>query len=68
MNEVIAHIDISTPTGRRIVRELEKHKKTVKIEYPIPPEIAGKQWHTEDEVWSMVEKKLNDHYGTNYKL
>lgn len=27
MSEVIAPIDISTPTGRRIVRELEKHKK-----------------------------------------
>ena len=28
---VTAQIDISTPTGRRIVKELEAHKRVVKI-------------------------------------
>lgn len=65
-NEVIAHIDISTPSGRKIVRELEK-KKVVKIEYPLPKGINGKTYSV-DEAFQMVEKKLNDHYGTNYKL
>ncbi len=68
MSEVIAKIDISTPTGRRIVRDLEKHKKTVKLEYPLPPEIAGQKTYTLDEVFSLAEKILNDHYGTNYKI
>lgn len=36
---VIANIDISTPTGRKIVRELEKHKRVVKITYPDAEEI-----------------------------
>lgn len=35
MNKVIAEIDISTPAGRKIVRELERHKKLVKITYPV---------------------------------
>ncbi|MDP4238939.1 MAG: hypothetical protein Q8904_05640 [Bacteroidota bacterium] len=33
--DVIAKINISTPTGRKIVRELEKHKKIVKLSYPV---------------------------------
>jgi len=33
---VIANIDISTPTGRKIVRELEKHKRVVQLTYPEP--------------------------------
>jgi len=68
MNEVIARIDITTPSGRRIVRDLEKHKKVVKMEYPVPPEIAEQKWYTVEEVFGELEKKLNDHYGTNYKL
>ena len=31
---VIATIDVSSPTGRKIARELEKHKKFVKIVNP----------------------------------
>ena len=30
---VIANINISTPSGRKIVRELEKHKKDVELIY-----------------------------------
>lgn len=33
MMEVIARIDISTPAGRKILRQLATNK-TVKIEYP----------------------------------
>jgi len=31
-----AHIDVSTPQGRKIVKELEKHKKYVQIDNPFP--------------------------------
>ncbi len=34
MTEVIARTDVITPTGQKIIRELETHKKTVKLEYP----------------------------------
>ena len=67
MTEVTARIDVTTPKGRRIVRELEQHKKNVRIEYPLPEGINGKT-HSEDEVWNMVEDILNSHYGTNMQL
>lgn len=68
MNQVIAHIDISTVAGRRLVRELQKHKEVVKVEYPLPEELSGQKVYTVEEVFSKLEKKLNDHYGTNIKL
>ena len=66
-NEVIARIDISTPEGQRIVRELEK-EESVKIEYPSSEEKSEKKWYTVEEVFDKVEGKLNKHYGTDYKL
>jgi hypothetical protein len=68
MNQVIAHIDISTPIGRKLVKELEKHKKAVRVEYPLPEAISGQKFYTIAEVFSEVEKELNDYYGTNLKL
>ncbi len=66
--EAIARINLDTPTGRRIARELERHPKTVKVEYPLPPEITGQKWYTEEEVWGRIEKKLSDHYGMEIKI
>ena len=68
MNEVIARINVTTPSGRRIVRDLEKHKKSVKMEYPMPESIVEKKTYSIDEIFEMGEKILNDHYGTNYKI
>ena len=64
---VIARIDISRPSGRKIVREIE-NKRAVKMEYPMPKEIAGRKTFTVDESFAKVEKILNDFYGTNYKI
>lgn len=66
-NKVIATIDVSRPAGRKIVRELQK-KRTVTLEYPTPTGLEEQEWHTVEEVFSEVEKKLNAHYGTNHKL
>ena len=66
-NKVIATIDISRPAGRKIVRELQ-NKRTVTLEYPAPSDFEGQKWHTVEEVFVEVEKKLNDHYGSNLKL
>lgn len=38
---VTAHINVSTPKGRKIVRELERNKKLVKIENPMPTGEGG---------------------------
>jgi hypothetical protein len=33
---ITAHINVETPAGRKILRELDKHPKLVEIEYPEP--------------------------------
>lgn len=38
---VTARINIDTPTGLKIVRELEKHKKIVQIEFNQPTRVDG---------------------------
>ena len=62
----IATIDISTPTGRKLIKELQKHTRTVYIEYPdvdvslsndkmtasIPLEEAA------DIMWKTLEEKF----------
>ena len=68
MNEVIAYINVDTPTGRSIVRNLEKHKKIVRVEYPLPDDLASKGMHTVEEVFDQLEQRLNTHYGTDIKL
>jgi hypothetical protein len=70
-NKVIATIDISRPAGRKIVRELER-KRTVRMEYPMPNEVAAAiaegRTHTHEEVWGEIENRFNKHYGTNVKF
>jgi hypothetical protein len=63
--EVTAKINISTPAGRKIVRELEKHKKLVKITYPISLGEDGKteQTYSVEEVFEELDTKLKKHYG-----
>lgn len=63
MDKVIATIDVSTPTGRKIVRELENHKKTVHIEYPLPEGTENAPTHK--EVFSKLIDKLSEHYDTD---
>ena len=59
-NEVIARIDVSTPTGRKIVRDLE-NRRVVKLEYPLPEGIEGKTY-THEEVFGNLRAKLKEHY------
>jgi len=63
--KVTAKIDISTPAGRKIVRELEKHKKLVKVTYPMPIGEDGKTEETfsVEEVFEELDTKLKKHYG-----
>jgi hypothetical protein len=62
MNTVTAHIDVSMPAGRRLLRNLAKHKKAVKIEVPLP---QTAKTYTLDETFKPLWKKLNEHYGTD---
>jgi hypothetical protein len=64
---VTAEINIDSPTGRRIVRELERHNKVVKLTYPIPPEIEGiaEKTYTFDEFEKLLFKEFENRYGVD---
>ena len=63
---VTAHIDISTPTGRKILEELKKHKRIVTIDYQQPTEAIDVVCEddmvdiseAEDILWSELEKEF----------
>ena len=60
-----AHIDITTPSGRKILRELQG-KRSVKIEYPLPADIENS--HTHKDVFSKLLDDLSEHYGVDMAL
>ena len=64
-NEVIARIDVSTPAGRKIARELE-NRKAVKMEYPLPAGISGNTC-TLDEAYEKGLDKMSSHYGIDMR-
>jgi len=56
---VTARIDISTPTGRKIVKELETHKRVVKISYEDAlPNDAIPLDDAIELVWNQLETKI----------
>lgn len=61
-NKVIATIDISRPSGRKIVHELQ-NKRAVKLEYPLP---EGKTY-TLEELYERGLDKLSEHYGVDMR-
>jgi hypothetical protein len=63
MNEVIAHIDISTPTDRRIVNELQKHRKSVRMEYLESENIVNVKTYTLEESFDECCDILSKNYG-----
>jgi hypothetical protein len=68
METVKAQIDINTPTGRHLLREVAEHPKTAKKEYPLPKSLEGKKLYTVKDVFYEVEKDLNAHYDSDCKL
>ena len=66
---VIAKIDISTPTGRKIVRELEKHKRVVQMIYPEPNPLEKviEETITLEEAEEYLWNKLEESYGVELR-
>jgi Asp/Glu/hydantoin racemase len=62
---ITAHIDVSTPTGRRIIKELETHKRVVKIENPMPVGADGlpEETFSVEDIFAELDQKLKKHYG-----
>ena len=66
--EVTALINIDSPTGRKLVREIEKHKKVAEIEYPLPEDLQNCSAISHNEVWDKVWDKLSHHYNVNVQI
>ncbi len=66
--KITAEIDVATPTGQRIFKELAQHKRVVTFIYPEPEVIEREKTYTHQEVWGMVEKRMSDHYGVEIKF
>jgi hypothetical protein len=66
---VTAHIDISTAKGRKIVQELERNKKIVEIENPMPVGEDGLPLKTGsvEESFEKLWNKMEDHYGIDLR-
>ena len=66
---VIANIDIRTPTGRKIVRELEKHKRVVQLIYPEPivKEKVIEETILLEEAEEYLWTKLEENYGVDLR-
>jgi endonuclease/exonuclease/phosphatase family metal-dependent hydrolase len=65
--EVTARINTDSPTGRKLVREIQKHKKVAKVDYPLPEAMLNGTSLSEDEVWDEVWQILSDHYGVDVR-
>ena len=56
---VTAQIDISTPTGKKIVRQLENHNRVVKLAYNNELPVGAIPLDSAIElVWSQLETKI----------
>ncbi len=67
MESISVQIDISTNTGLKLLREIQKHPKVAVIEYPKPAEIAGQKTYTLDEVFEECYDRMSEHYGVDVR-
>jgi hypothetical protein len=66
---ITAHIDVSTAKGRKLVQELERHKKIVKIDNPLPVGEDGLplKTYSVEESFEKLWKKMEEHYGMDIR-
>ena len=58
-------IDGSTPTGKKIIKDLRRHPKTVKFENPAETGIVPEGYMTGDEFSKNVKSRLKEFYQAN---
>lgn len=68
MQTINVKINIDSPTGRRLLKEVERHPKMAKVEYPAPEALAGEKTYTLEESFDQCCDIMNGYYGTNHKL
>ncbi|MBN2745520.1 MAG: hypothetical protein JXR34_02255 [Bacteroidales bacterium] len=67
MESINVQIDISTKTGLKLLREIQKHPKVAKVEYEMPEKIAGQKIYSLDEAFDQLYDKLSELYGIDIK-
>lgn len=67
MEAINVRIDISTPAGMKLFREIQKHPKVASVEYIVPEEIEVQKTYSVEEVFERLENKLSDLYGVDFK-
>ncbi len=67
MNTVNVQINISSPTGRRLLREVEKHPRVAKVEQQLPEAIAGQKMYTLEESYNECCDILSKNYGVDVR-
>ncbi|GHU80361.1 hypothetical protein FACS1894145_6640 [Bacteroidia bacterium] len=66
MNTIVtAEIDVATPAGRRIVRDLEK-RRSVKLNYPAPEEV-NVEGYTLEQSYNLCMNKMSELYGVDVR-
>ena len=63
METIQVRINISSPVGRRLLKEIEKHPDVVKIERQISESIADKKTYTLEESFNECCDILSKNYG-----
>lgn len=58
-------IDGSTPTGKKIIKDLRRHPKTVKFENPAETGVVPDGYMTGEEFAGNVKSRLKDFYKAN---
>ena len=67
MHAIHVQIDISTPTGRRLLKEVERHPRVAIVEYPLPENNEKQDGYTVDAVFDECIEILSKHYQTDCK-
>ena len=65
--DITVRINIDSPTWRKLIREIEKHKKVAEIEYPLPEDLQNCSARSHSEIWDKVWDKLSNHYGVDVR-
>lgn len=69
MNTITVEINIATPTGKRILNDLQKHPRTVKVLNETDTRsINPPSEKTHNQIWKNMESKLNKHFGSDLKF
>ena len=63
MDTITVEIDVTTPKGRKIVRDLAENRKYVKIQNPS----ADETWYDWDSVWEELIEDMSNHYNVDMK-